>query len=361
MKKFVSMMMAAALCLTMLCGVASAEGEVFVSWYTFGDVYLSSVRTAMNAAMDAKGLKYVDKDSNANQQTQTDDINTALVTGASAIVINMVESGAIGTAETLMNAVAAQNVPAVFFNRAVSTDNEEAAALFKGYEKSAFVGTDFKQAGMMQGTMVGEYVLEHYDEIDLNGDGVISYVMFKGDEANQEAIFRTQYGVENADAVLTAAGKPALSFYDESNANKYLVDMNGTWSNTASFDYMQTILAQYNEANGNMVELVICNNDDMALGAVNALQNAGYNLPGGEGCTVIPVFGVDATDAAKELIANKQMTGSIKQDAEGMADAVATITANLIEGKDKFEGLNENYEVVDGWTVNIPYAVYTGE
>ena len=49
------------------------------------------------------------------------------------------------------------------------------------------------------------------------------------------------------------------------------------------------------------------------------------------------------------------------KDAEGMADAVATITANLIEGKDKFEGLNENYEVVDGWTVNIPYSVYTGE
>ena len=48
------------------------------------------------------------------------------------------------------------------------------------------------------------------------------------------------------------------------------------------------------------------------------------------------------------------MTGSIKQDAEGMADAVATITANLIAGKDKFEGLNENYEVVDGWTCQHP-------
>lgn len=135
--------------------------------------------------------------------------------------------------------------------------------------------------------------------IDLNHDGKISYVMFKGDEANQEAIARTKYGVECADEVLTAAGKPALEFYDASNANKYLVDLNGTWSNTASFDYMQTILAQYNEANGNMVELVICNNDDMALGAINALVNAGYNLPGGEGCTVIPVFGVDATEAAR--------------------------------------------------------------
>lgn len=359
MKKLIALALALALCLTMVIGVASAD-EAVVSWYTFGDVYLTSVRTALDAAFVEKGVNVTDKDSNANQQTQTDDINTALVTGANAIVINLVESGAIGTAENLLNTVAAQGVPAVFFNRAVSTDDAEAKALFDSYEKSVFIGTKFEEAGMMQGTMIGEYVLEHYDEIDLNGDGVISYVMFKGDEANQEAILRTKYGVENADAVLTAAGKPALQYYDAAATTKYLVDMNGTWSNTASFEYMSTILAQYNEANGNMVELVICNNDDMALGAINALTNVGYNT-GVEGDKVIPVFGVDATDAAKELIAAGRMTGTIKQDAVGMADAVATITANLIAGKDKFDGLNEHYNVIDGWMVTIPYAVYTGE
>lgn len=359
MKKLIALALALALCLTMVCSVAGAE-EAVVSWYTFGDVYLTSVRTALDAAFAEKGVNVTDKDSNANQQTQTDDINTALVTGANAIVINLVESGAIGTAENLLNTVAAQGVPAVFFNRAVSTDDAEAKALFDSYEKSVFIGTKFEEAGMMQGTMIGEYVLEHYDEIDLNGDGVISYVMFKGDEANQEAILRTKYGVENADVVLTAAGKPALQYYDTAATTKYLVDMNGTWSNTASFEYMSTILAQYNEANGNMVELVICNNDDMALGAINALTNVGYNT-GVEGDKVIPVFGVDATDAAKELIAAGRMTGTIKQDAVGMADAVATITANLIAGKDKFDGLNEHYNVIDGWMVTIPYAVYTGE
>ena len=359
MKKLIALALALALCLTRVIGVASAD-EAVVSWYTFGDVYLTSVRTALDAAFVEKGVNVTDKDSNANQQTQTDDINTALVTGANAIVINLVESGAIGTAENLLNTVAAQGVPAVFFNRAVSTDDAEAKALFDSYEKSVFIGTKFEEAGMMQGTMIGEYVLEHYDEIDLNGDGVISYVMFKGDEANQEAILRTKYGVENADAVLTAAGKPALQYYDAAATTKYLVDMNGTWSNTASFEYMSTILAQYNEANGNMVELVICNNDDMALGAINALTNVGYNT-GVEGDKVIPVFGVDATDAAKELIAAGRMTGTIKQDAVGMADAVATITANLIAGKDKFDGLNEHYNVIDGWMVTIPYAVYTGE
>ena len=358
MKKFLALMMAMVLCLTMV-GAASAS-EAVVSWYTFGDVYLTSVRTALEAALTEKGLDFQMKDSNANQQTQTDDINTALVTGANAIVINMVESGAIGTAETLMNTVAQYGVPAVFFNRAVSTDDAEAAALFATYEKSAFIGTKFDEAGKMQGDMIGEYVLANYDAIDLNKDGVISYVMFKGDEANQEAILRTQYGVENANAKLTAAGKPELAYYDAGATTKYLVDMNGTWSNTASFEYMSTILAQYNPAQGNMVELVIANNDDMALGAVNALTNIGYNT-GVAGDPVIPVFGVDATDAAKELIAAGRMTGTIKQDAEGMADAVAHITANMVAGKDKFDGLNPAYGQVDGWMVTIPYAMYTGE
>ena len=358
MKKFLALMMAMVLCLTMV-GAASAS-EAVVSWYTFGDVYLTSVRTALEAALTEKGLDFQMKDSNANQQTQTDDINTALVTGANAIVINMVESGAIGTAETLMNTVAQYGVPAVFFNRAVSTDDAEAAALFATYEKSAFIGTKFDEAGKMQGDMIGEYVLANYDAIDLNKDGVISYVMFKGDEANQEAILRTQYGVENANAKLTAAGKPELAYYDAGATTKYLVDMNGTWSNPASFEYMSTILAQYNPAQGNMVELVIANNDDMALGAVNALTNIGYNT-GVAGDPVIPVFGVDATDAAKELIAAGRMTGTIKQDAEGMADAVAHITANMVAGKDKFDGLNPAYGQVDGWMVTIPYAMYTGE
>ena len=358
MKKFFAMMMVAALALTMLCSAALAEDSALVSWYTFGDVYLTSVRTALDKAFEAKGIKVTDKDSNGVQQTQTDDINTAVLTGTNAVVINLVDSGAIGTAQSLMDVAKNANLPAVFFNRAVSQDDAEAKAMFEGYEKAAFVGTNFEEAGMMQGTMIGNYVLANYDKLDLNGDGVISYVMFKGDEANQEAIARTKYGVENADAVLVAAGKSPLKFYDDNNANKYLVDTNGTWSSVASNDYMQTILAQYSESNNNMIELVICNNDDMAIGAINALQGVGFNTGDGK---FIPVFGVDAVDAAKELIAAGKMTGTIKQDAEGMADAVATITANLIAGKDAFDGLNANYKIVDGWFVQIPYAEYTGE
>lgn len=356
MKKFLALVLAA----MMLMGATAALADVTVSWYTFGDVYLTSVRTALDAALTEKGLTPNDRDANAAQQTQIDDITTALASNTDAVLVNLVDSGAIGTAQSILENIKAQGKPAVFFNRAVSQDNKEAADLFATYEKSCFVGTKFEEAGMMQGKMIGEYVLAHYDELDLNKDGVISYVMFKGDEANQEAIARTKYGQEEADKVLVAAGKPALKFYDESNEKKYLVDMNGTWSNVASNDYMQTILSQYNEANNNMVELVICNNDDMAIGAINALSAAGYNT-GAADSKVIPVFGVDAVDAAKEKIKEGVMAGTIKQDAEGMADAVATIAANMVAGKDKYDNLNEKYTVNDGWFVTIPYSVYTGE
>ena len=228
-----------------------------------------------------------------------------------------------------------------------------------GYDKCVFVGTDYEMAGHMQGEMIGEYLMANFEEVDLNGDGQISYVMFKGQEGNAEAIARTQFGVEDADAILTAGGKPALSFYDSSNENKYLVDQDGAWSAAAANNYMQTILSQYSEANGNMVELVIANNDEMAIGSVTALQNAGYNLEDGS-ATVIPVFGVDATDAAKEAIGKGTMTGTIKQDADGMANTIAQISSNFLGGADTFTDVAPE-NVVGTWRVNIPYATYTGE
>ncbi|MGI6214553.1 MAG: galactose ABC transporter substrate-binding protein [Christensenellales bacterium] len=358
MKKLLSLL----LVLVMAFGLvgASAEGEVHVFWYNFADVYISSVREALNKAFDEMGVAYIDNDGGNVQATQTDQITTAISSKASALAINQVESGAAGITQNLIDLAKDADVPVVFFNRAVSTDDNEAKELILSYDKAAFVGTNFEQAGIMQGELIGQYLLDNYDEVDLNKDGVISYVMFKGDEANQEAIFRTKHGAGKANEALVAAGKPELKFYDESNKDMYLVDQNGAWSNGAAFDYMSTILSQYNEENGNMVELVIANNDDMALGAINALTNAGYNT-GEEGAKVIPVFGVDATDTAKELIASGRMTGTIKQDAVGMADAVATLIKNMLDGKDKFENLNENYVQVEGWRVDIPYAVYTGE
>jgi methyl-galactoside transport system substrate-binding protein len=216
----------------------------------------------------------------------------------------------------------------------------------------------------MQGKMVGEYVIANYDKLDLNKDGKISYAMFKGEEGNAEAIYRTQFGVEDADKALTAAGKPALVYFDASASQKWQTDLEGAWSAKAAKDYMDTNLVTYNAANKNMIELVICNNDGMAEGAVASLQQAGYNK---DGAHVVPVFGVDATDAAKALIADGSMIGTVKQDANGMAVAICQ-TAQAISGDkapvDALASLtDERFTVASDCSAKlyVSYAPYTGE
>lgn len=328
---------------------ASSEGEISVFYYTFSDTYISSVRTAVEKLLEGKNFNSYD--GNGNQTTQTEQVTTAIAKGSKMLVVNVVDTGSNDAAQNIVDQAKAANIPVIFFNRSVDE------SVINSYDKCAFIGTDYEMAGHMQGEMIGQYVLDNYDAVDLNGDGKISYIMFKGQEGNMEAIARTQYGVEDCNKVLTAAGKPEIEFYDPANTKGYLVDQNGLWSSAAATDYMNTVLAKHSEANNNMVELVIANNDDMALGAISALQAAGYNNGTG---TTIPVFGVDATDAAKEAIANKQMVGTIKQDAEGMANTIVTMANNFMEGKDKFDGIaTEN--VVGTWRVNIPYGTYTGE
>ena len=371
-KKLMALLLCLAMTATLFagCGGGEAGGEAgdaavkaTVFWYDESDVYLSSVRTELNAELDKLGIEYDNQYAANNQTTQVDQIKTAIAGGSNLLIVNVVTSGAPDTAEDII--AAAGDIPVIFFNRAIGTDGSDVTVL-ENNASTCFIGTDAPEAGHMQGKMIGEYVLANYDTIDLNGDGVISYAMMKGDEANIEAIYRTQYGVEDADAVLTAAGKPALAYFDAANTDKYQVDLGGAWSAQAATDYMNTNLVTYNEANGNMIELVICNNDGMAEGVVATLQANGYNK---EGKHVVPVFGVDATDNAKALIAEGAMTGTVKQDANGMAVAIAQTVAGVAEGAtlvDALAGLSvadSRFSVSADCATKlfVAYAPYTGE
>ena len=339
---------------------AAADANIAVFYYTFSDTYIASVRTALDAKLDALGVTYQDYDSNSNQTTQNEQIDTAISTGATLLIVNIVTSGSVDASQAIVDKASAAGIPVLFFNRAVESDEDEGKVL-ASYDKCAFVGTDAPEAGHMQGKMIGDFLVANYDAVDLNKDGKISYAMMMGQLGNVEAIYRTQYGVEDANAVLAENGKDALEYFDASNADCYQVDQDGNWSATAANNYMTTNLSQYNEGNGNMIELVICNNDGMAEGVISALNDKGYNLGDGK-CTTIPVFGVDATDAAKQLIADGKMTGTIKQDADGMADCIAFLAGNAASGKDLMDS-TDSYNKSDKVAnkIYIPYASYTGE
>lgn len=335
--------------------------KVSVFWYDESDAYLSTVRSALNAELDKLGVQHDDQFAGNNQSTQTDQIRTAVTGGSNLLVVNVVTSGSPDVAEEILKI--AGDIPVIFFNRAIGTEGKDVPVL-EAHSNACFIGTDAPEAGHLQGQMIGKYLLENYDEVDVNGDGVISYALFKGDESNIEAIYRTQYAVEDANKVLTEAGKEPMKYFDPNNESGYQVDLNGQWSAQAAKDYMDTNFITYNEAAGNMIELVICNNDGMAQGAIASLQAQNYNLPGQH---VVPVFGVDAIDAAVQLIKDGAMTGTVKQDAEGMAKAIAGTVSSLKEGKTPVDAVaaqkDDRFSVATDCAskLYVAYAPYTGE
>ena len=186
---------------------AVSDLNVAVFYYNYSDIYISSVRNNMDTMLGEMGITPDNYDGAGNQNQQTDQISTAIANGANLLIVNIVETSSPDAAQNAVDAAKAAGIPIIFFNREVSDD------VVNSYDKCAFVGTDAPEAGHMQGKMIGDFLMANYDTVDLNGDGKISYVMFKGQEGNAEAEFRTQYAVEDADAILTEGGKEALSYY----------------------------------------------------------------------------------------------------------------------------------------------------
>lgn len=323
--------------------------KIAVFYYTYEDTYVSSVRTAMDKALDTAGVAYTDYDSANDQATQDGQVDEAIKDGATVLIVNLVDSASDSAARNVIAKAEAAGIPIIFFNRSISED------VATSYNKCVYVGTDNNEAGHLQGELIGNYLVSNYSSVDLNGDGIISYVMFKGQAGNVESDSRTTYSQMDADAILNNNAQPSLRFYDEGNTNKYLLDESGSWSRSFAVDAMKEVLSACSEANGNMVELVIANNEEMALGAISVLQEAGYNVEGG---TTIPVFGVDATTEAQAAISAGSMTGTVKQDAEGMAKAIINIAFNFKNGANTFASVDQVGTVVGSWRINIPYSRY---
>ena len=213
---------------------------------------------------------------------------------------------------------------------------------------------EFKNGNLQFGNMD-----EAKDEYSLESTGEVIDSLINDWIESSASIYRN---ILDLSLIHIYAGKPALEYFDASNSDKYQVDQDGNWSATAANNYMTTNLSQYNEGSNNMIELVICNNDGMAEGAVSALNDKGYNLGTGKDCKMIPVFGVDATDAAKQLIADGKMTATVKQDADGMAACIADLAKNAAGGKDLMDG-TDSYNISEKVSnkIFIPYQEYSGK
>lgn len=339
-------------------GAQSGELNVSVFFYDYSDTYIGSVRAAMEEGLEAKKIDYTFYDAASDQAKQTTQVETALTQGSSLLIVNIVTTGSDEAAQNIVDAAKEKGVPVIFFNREVSD------AVVNSYDKCCFVGTDADEAGYMQGQMIYDFLSEgdNLNTYDLNDDGKITYIMFRGELGNAEAFGRTLYSVSNANdlfgsAVLvpSAANQTDNTQPDDGVSPFYLY---GNWSAANAKNLMDTALTTYSLTNGD-IEIIIANNDDQALGAIESMNEKGYNT-GDEGAGYIPVFGVDATAVAQDSIANGKMTGTIKQDAQGMANGILHLAENIGAGKELMADTGD-FNVDEGVAkIRIPYAIFTG-
>ena len=327
MKKLVSLVLAIALLLAM---TASASGiTVGASIRKYDDTFLTEMRNHMQAKADELGVTMDFTDSKADQTTQNNNIDLYLTKGYESIAVNMQERSA---ADVVIKKAMMDDVPVVFFN---TEPFAEALAL---YDQVYYVGAKAEESGLIQGQALAAYWDEH-PEADLNGDGVIQYVMLTGEPGHQDAELRTEYSIK----YLTDNGYEV----------ECLAQDTAMWDRVKGQDKMATFLA----AHPDQIEAVFANNDDMALGAIEALKAQGYF---GEGGKYVPVLGVDATAVGKDAIIEGTMLATSLNDAKNQAYATVELAALLGEGE---EPTAENYEytISDGKYVWIPYVAVDAE
>jgi len=362
MKKLLVILIA----LCMLASVAACNGgsdqydgplRVDVFWYTFADTFLASVRTDMIGLQAGfTNMTVTHHDSMDSQSTQVEQIQTAITQGTDLLVVNIVTTGAEDVAFNIVDLARNADIPVLFFNREVSD------AVINSYDRTAFIGTDAAEAGVFQGMAIAQFLLQgdNISRFDVDGNNEIRYIMLRGEHGNAEAFFRTFFSVTTANEMLASAGvrlvpsaaNETSTLYDDDGISNFFLYAN--WSAAEAFNLVNTALSAHDPTAGD-IELVIANNDDAALGAIQALNEIGFNT--GPGSPKVPVFGVDATDVATIAINDGRMTGTVKQDGAGMARAVLELSNNIAGGSALMA--NTGHHNIDSGVdkIRIPHAI----
>ena len=305
-----------------------SEPKLAVLWYAMADAHVFDLREEFSPALATSGIPYREYDAENDRHRQLDQVREAVAGGRNILAVQLVSSNAESAAEILD---AAGGCPVLFFDR--TPDPEQFSSVISERETAAcMICTDPAEAGKVQGRMIGEYLVAHFSAADLNQDGKIRYTFLAGDAEDSTALTLTHSALDAANSILAENGYRTLSYLDEENPMGFQADPNGAWSSDAGHSIIFSDLNDYNYANSNMIELIAANNDDMALGALTALQAAWCNLGDGNVVT-IPLFGIGASSAARSAVSLGQMTGTVDFNAAGYAKAVLATVRGLTDGR----------------------------
>ena len=281
-----------------------ADKKVGVCIYQFSDNFMTLFRTELQSYLESKGFKAENikiVDGANDQATQSGQIDNFITEGVDVMIVNPVNSS---SAATITDKVVAANIPLVYINREPDAAEEQRWA--DENMDVTYVGCDARQSGTFQGEIIADLGL---DAIDLNKNGKVDYIMVEGDPENVDAQYRTEFSVK----ALEDAGLEVSC----------LTDQVGNWQQDQAQQIVANALGQF----GNDVEVVFCNNDAMAMGALQAIQAANRTVG-----KDIYLVGVDALSEALESVIAGTMTGTVFNDHFSQSHSAADAAINYLTG-----------------------------
>lgn len=286
-------------------GVSVADAKVGISIYQFADNFMTLYREELVRYM-VEDLGFTESnitvmDGKNDQAEQTNQIQNFITSDVDVMILNLVQSSSAPQITDMCNEA---GIPVVYINR--QPDETESDRWTADGIKATYVGADARQSGTYQ----GELILETANKGDINGDGKVSYIMVQGDPENVDAQYRTEYSVK----ALTDAGIEV----------EELLLMRGDWDQAKGQQITQDALTQY----GDKVEVVFCNNDAMALGALQAIQSAGRKVN-----EDIYLVGVDALTDAVQFTIDGTYTGTVFNDHFSQAATAADMAVKFLNGE----------------------------
>lgn len=342
MKKLVSSLIVISMLTAVLAGCSSGSGSgdgssagadknVGVAIYKFDDTFMTGVRNAITEQAGILGVGVDIADSQNKQPTQNDQVDSFITKGVNALAVNPVDRTAAGP---IIDKARSADLGVVFLNR------EPEATDMKSYDKAYYVGAKAEESGTMSGEIVVDYFKAN-PTADKNGDGTVQYVMLQGEPGHQDATLRSEYSVK--------------AMEDGGLKVESLATDTAMWDKAQATDKMAGFISKFGV---DKIEVILANNDDMALGAIEALKAQGYNT--GDPAKYIPVVGVDATAPALDAMEKGELLGTVLNDAKNQG--IATITlANLLANGGEITSETIGYTLTDSQYVWIPYVKVTAE
>ena len=331
MKKVLTIAVALLLVFT-LAGCKSDDGVLTIgaNIYTYNDNFMNGVvRPELERYAEELGVELDMVDSEGDQAKLNDQVDVFISKGVDVIAINLVDPAA---AKTIIEKAKDADIPLILFNKEATE-----AGIMDTYDKVWYVGTDSAEAGIIQGEMmVADWTAN--PAWDLNSDGVLQYVLLKGEPGHPDAEARTLEAVK--------------AFVDAGIAVEELaLAASPTWSTADANNTMEAWLS--NASIGDNIEIVICNNDGMSFGAVQAMTAAGVSLP---------VYGVDALDQALTMIGDAELNGTVLNDGVNQARATLDLAVNAAEGNAITEGTTWVLDSATGTkAVRVAYVAVTAD